>query len=126
MTNGRASGRRLVVARVLATVVFMPFLLERVIRRESWAEQFVSWGYPDWGANAVSVAEIAGIIALWIHSAVWYGIGVLALVLLGACYTWIATGVPGLALVPFGVLLAVAALAFTEYNHRRERTDFRA
>jgi uncharacterized membrane protein YphA (DoxX/SURF4 family) len=76
-----------VAFRLIITLLFVPPVASKLLEPAKWAQHFVLWGYPAWGAMATTVVEIAGLIALWIPRFARVAIAVLAVVLVGAAYT---------------------------------------
>ena len=100
--------------RLVVTLLFVPPVLSKVLEPGKWAHQFVVWGYPAWGAVTTTVVEVLGLIALWIPSLFRVALAVLAVVLLGAAYTWLIHGPRSTAAFPGIILTFLAGLAWLE------------
>jgi hypothetical protein len=104
-------GRTVVIVsvRMIITVLFVPAISVKLQRPAFWAHLFTIWGYPPWGAIAVSAAEIIGLIALWTPLA---GIATIVLMttLTGATVTWLIHGPRVAAAYPGTIVVLVAAL----------------
>lgn len=105
-------GRTVVIVsvRIIITVLFVPAILVKLQRPAFWAQLFTVWGYPPWGAIAISTAEIIGLIALWTPLAV-VAIIVLMTTLTGATGTWLIHGPRVAAAYPGTILVLVTSLA---------------
>src|SRR5579862_4980542 len=102
---------------VLRLVIAMGFALpiaSKLGSRERWAQQFVRWGYPAWGADATTGLELAGLIALWIPALAKPGMAMLMVMLVGAAGTWLVHGPVFEAVVPGTLLALVMGLAWLE------------
>lgn len=112
MVKGSRSRRvAIVILRVVIALLFVPAIGVKLRYPVEWGHRFAEWGYPAWGAVAVSLAEIAGLLALWIRPLALIGVGVLTVTLTGATVTWVMNGparaaaYPGLLLVLLAVLV---------------------
>jgi uncharacterized membrane protein YphA (DoxX/SURF4 family) len=108
-----STARRLaiVVLRVVITLLFAPAIAIKLRHPADWGQRFAAWGYPSWGAVVVSVAEIAGLVALWIPPLARIGIGILMVTLTGATATWLIHGPAWAATYPGLILVLVVTLA---------------
>jgi putative oxidoreductase len=115
---------RLVLTLALRLVIALGFavaLVSKLGQRARWAHQFVVWGYPAWGADATSVIEIAGVIALWIPRLARTAMAILMAILFGAVCTWLIHG-PGVeAMVPGTILVLLLCLAWLESTVKPNR-----
>ena len=100
--------------RLAITCLFVPAILVKLRHPHAWATQFAAWGYPSWGAIAVSVAEITALVLLWIPRLALAAAAVLAITLTGAVGTWLMHGPRPTAAYPGTILLLVAVLARLE------------
>ncbi len=110
----------IVILRIAITVLFIPALLAKLRHPHEWAELFASWGYPSWGAIAVSCAEIVSLALLWSPRLASIGIGVLAITLTGATGTWLIRGPRSTAAYPGTILALLVSLACLQALARRE------
>ena len=112
--------RVLIIAlRLIITFLFVPAIGAKLRHPHEWALLFTRWGYPAWGAIAVSSAEIAGLVALWIPALAVAATGVLMITLAGATGTWLIHGPRETAAYPGTILLLVVSLAALEALVRR-------
>jgi|SRR5579864_1305837 len=105
--------------RLLITLGFAVAIVSKVSQRTQWADHFVRWGYPAWGADATSVIEIVGVIALWVPALAKAGTAILMVVLIGAAGTWLIHGPRLAAIVPGTLLVMLACLAWFESAVKR-------
>jgi hypothetical protein len=120
MSNPRWRTALIVMLRVAITVLFVPALLAKLRHPHEWAELFASWGYPSWGAVAVSCAEIVSLVLLWIPRRAAIGVAVLAITLTGATGTWLIHGPRATAAYPGTILALLVSLAGVEALARRQ------
>jgi hypothetical protein len=108
-----STARRLaiVVLRIVITLLFAPAVAIKLRHPDAWGQRFAAWGYPAWGAVVVSVAEIAGLVVLWIRPLARIGFGVLMVTLTGATATWLIHGPRPTAAYPGLILILVITLA---------------
>jgi uncharacterized membrane protein YphA (DoxX/SURF4 family) len=110
----------LVIAlRLVITVLFLPAILAKLRHPAEWAHLFTTWGYPAWGAVAISTLEIVALITLWIPTLTMAAMAVLMVTLSGAAGTWLIHGPRGTAAYPGTILLLVALLAWLQARIRR-------
>jgi len=110
----------LVVAlRLVITLLFLPAILAKLLHPAEWAHVFTTWGYPAWGAAAVSTVEILALITLWIPPLAMAAMAVMMVTLSGATGTWLIHGPRGTAAYPGMILLLVAVLAWLQASMRR-------
>lgn len=103
-----------VAVRLAITVLFVPAILAKLRHPQAWAALFSAWGCPSWGAIVVSSAEIASLIALWIPRLALLALGVEAITLSGAVFTWLVHGPRATAAYPGTILLLVGLRAWLE------------
>ena len=104
----------IVILRVVITLLFVPAIGVKLRHPAVWGHQFAVWGYPAWGAVAVSIVEIAALVALWIRPFALIGIGALTITLTGAAATWLTHGPAPTAAYPGLILALVASLAWIQ------------
>jgi uncharacterized membrane protein YphA (DoxX/SURF4 family) len=98
--------------RLVSTFLFAPAILAKLRHPDEWARLFATWGYPAWGAMAVSCAEIGGLAALWIPRLAGVASVVLMITLAGATGTWLVHGPRETAAYPGTILVLVVSLAW--------------
>lgn len=120
----RISVRRVLIIglRTVITLLFVPAMVAKLGQPAAWGRLFVTWGYPAWGAAAVSLVEIAGLIALWIPAVVPVALVALMCTLSGATATWLIHGHRLAATYPGTILVLVLILAGVEVVERRTTT----
>jgi len=91
-------------------VIFTAVGLPKVLSDANWVRMFSGWGYPHWMLIAVGLSEMIGGWALLHPKTAKYGAAVLAVMMLGACYTHIAAQDGG-AMRPVIPLLLIGATA---------------
>src|SRR4051812_10791336 len=103
---GRTQWRMILVVtlRVIITLLFIPAILIKLQHPIRWAQIFVAWGYPGWGALVVTIAEIIALIALWNSNLALTASAVLMITLTGATGTWLIHGPRATALYPGTIL----------------------
>jgi uncharacterized protein (TIGR03382 family) len=104
----------IVALRLAITVLFVPAILVKLRNPGAWAHQFTAWGYPAWGALAVSTVEIVGLAALWIPALAPSASAALMVTTAGATATWLIHGPRSTAAYPGTILVLVAALAWLQ------------
>jgi uncharacterized membrane protein YphA (DoxX/SURF4 family) len=119
MTNVRWRWLLTLTLRLLITLGFAVALVSKVGQRVRWAHQFVLWGYPAWGADATSVVEIVGLIALWIPVLARAVTAILMVILVGAVCTWLIHGPRLAAIIPGTLFVMLACLAWLEPAGKR-------
>jgi uncharacterized membrane protein YphA (DoxX/SURF4 family) len=119
MTSVRWRSLLTLTLRLLITLGFAVALVSKVGQRAQWAHQFVRWGYPAWGADATSVVEIVGVIALWIPVLARVVTAALMVILVGAVCTWLMHGPSLAAIIPGTLLVMLAGLAWLEPTVKR-------
>ena len=107
-----------VALRLVITFLFVPAILDRLIDPDEYARLFVTWGYPRWGAFAVSCVEIIGLVGLWIPRVAAAARVLVMITLCGATGTWLVHGPRSTAAYPGTILILVAALAWLEARGR--------
>lgn len=105
--------------RTAITLLFVPAIVVKLRHPAEWGHLFVTWGYPAWGAVAVSIVEIAGLIALWIPAVVPMALVALICTLTGATGTWLIHGPRATAAYPGTILILVLILVGLEAAERR-------
>jgi uncharacterized membrane protein YphA (DoxX/SURF4 family) len=72
---------------------------------------FHNMGYPAWFRVVIGVIEIGGGVGLLIPRLAFYAAGALGVVMIGAAYTLVVHGEPGVAM-PIVCLLLLATVAY--------------
>ena len=112
MSRSRWRSVLIVALRLVITVLFVPAILVKLRNPAAWAHQFTVWGYPSWGALAVSTIEIAGLAALWMPALATPASAALMVTTAGATGTWLVHGPRSTAAYPATILVLVALLAW--------------
>jgi DoxX-like family len=112
ISRGRWRSVLVVALRFVITFLFAPAILAKLRHPVEWGHLFTTWGYPAWGAVAISYAEIIGLMALWIPRLARAGIAILMITLSGAAVTWLTYGPRGTAAYPGTILILVGLLAW--------------
>ncbi len=108
---------RLVIAWALAMLLALSFAgsgLTKLNPNQAMVERFENWGYSGSFARLIGVMETTGAILVLFPSLAAYGAGLLAVVMIGAVYTHLSTGIgdPSNAaklMVITGILIALRA-----------------
>ena len=90
MNRGRAKHISAWVLSVLLTLAFIAAGLPKVLGVKAWTMKFAHWGYPAWFPMAIGVAELLGGILLLFPRLATIGVGILAVIMVGALYTHFA------------------------------------
>lgn len=106
---------RLVAAWALAILLALNFAgygLTKLSPNQAMVERFENWGYSGPFARVIGVMEITGALLVLFPSFAAYGAGILAVVMIGAVYTHLSTGIgdPSTAatlMVITGILIAL-------------------
>ena len=112
VTQGRFGWRVALAAtlRLVISLLFIPAILAKLRHPAEWAHLFTTWGYPGWGAVAISVVEIVALVALWIPAMAMPAIATLMVTLSGATGTWLIHGPRSTAAYPGTILVLVVSL----------------
>lgn len=113
----------LVALRLLITLLFIPAIAAKLQHPGAWGHQFALWGYPAWGAVAISAVEIVALIALWVRAIARAAIVALMCTLTGATATWLIHGPRATAAYPGVILALVLVLAAFEKPRRLRRPE---
>jgi uncharacterized membrane protein YphA (DoxX/SURF4 family) len=112
MSGSRWRSVLIVALRLVITLLFVPAILVKLRNPGAWAQQFAAWGYPAWGAVAISTIEIVGLAALWIPPLATPAGAALMVTTAGAAGTWLMHGPTSTAAYPGTILVLVAWLAW--------------
>lgn len=83
-------------------------------RSEEVANQFESWGYSAEFAVAIGILEILGGVMVLIPRVAFYGALILIVIMVGAVYTHISTGIGSPVFAIFLLILAIAQSILTK------------
>ena len=116
MTNIRV---RVVAAWALSILLFLTYMTvapPKLMGDPGWLQRFEEWGYSPRFASGIGMVELIAAALLLFPSLATYGAGILTLILAGAIYTHLSTGLhsPAFALELFFMTAALAALRFPE------------
>lgn len=106
--------------RLIITLLFVPSLFARLSHPSMWAHLFATWGYPAWGALAVSVIEIIGLIALWTSPVAMWASAALMVTTGGATCTFLIHGPRIAAAYPGAIFVLIGALTWLSQRGRFE------
>ena len=98
---------------VLRGVVTAVFLFTAFLKLRN-PHSFAAYGYPNWFAIVVGIAELCGAIGVWIPKVARLVAFGLILIMIGAAYTEVRTGNTRQGVVPVIVLFALTRLALSE------------
>jgi len=123
MTNIRV---RVVAAWALSILLFLTYLTvapPKVMGDPGWLQRFQEWGYSGRFASIVGMVELVAAALLLFPSLATYGAGILTVILAGAIYTHLSTGLesPSFAVQLIFMTAALAALRFPEARWNRPR-----
>ena len=112
MTNIRI---RVVAAWALSIMLFLTYLTiapAKLLGDPGWLQRFQEWGYSARFAGGIGMVELIAAALLLFPSLATYGAGILTLVLAGAIYTHLSTGLysPAFAIQLIFMTAALAAL----------------
>lgn len=108
----------LVALRLVITLLYIPAIAAKLQHSAAWGHQFALWGYPAWGAVAISAVEIVALIALWVPAVAPAAIVALMCTLTGATATWLIHGPRATAAYPGVILALVLIMAALEKTQR--------
>ena len=112
---------RVVAAWALGLLLCFTFLTvapQKLMGQTGWLQRFAEWGYSPRFASGVGMLELVGAGLLLVPSLAFYGAGLLALVMAGATWTHLSTGI-GNPAFSLQLLLLSAALAALRYADAR-------
>ena len=110
------------VLQLVITALFIPAISAKLRHPAEWGRLFAAWGYPPWGAVAISILEIVALITLWIHRLAMTAMAILMVTLTGATATWLMHGPTSTAAYPGAILLLLIVLAWLRASADRERS----
>jgi uncharacterized membrane protein YphA (DoxX/SURF4 family) len=118
---------RVVAAWALSILLFLTYLTvapPKLMGDPGWLQRFQEWGYSARFAGGIGMAELVAAALLLVPSLATYGAGVLTLILAGAIYTHVSTGLhsPTFALQLFFMTAALAALRYPDARGVRTET----
>lgn len=116
MTNIRI---RVVAAWALSILLFLTYMTvapPKLMGDPGWLQRFEEWGYSPRFASGIGMVELIAAALLLFPSLATYGAGILTVILAGAIYTHLSTGLhsPAFALQLFFMTASLAALRFPE------------
>ncbi|MDA8021357.1 MAG: DoxX family protein [Thermoanaerobaculia bacterium] len=104
------SRARSIVSWIVAVLVGLMFIAAGVGKfqmSEAFASRFEAWGYPAGLSPIVGAAELVGGLMVLIPATAVYGAGIIAVVMVGATYTHLATGIGSPMSALIGLTLAL-------------------
>ncbi len=116
MTNIRI---RVVAAWALSILLFLTYLTiapPKLMGDPGWMQRFAEWGYSPRFASGIGMVELIAAALLLFPSLATYGAGVLTVILAGAIYTHVSTGLhsSSFAVQLIFMTTALAALRFSD------------
>ena len=110
---------RVVASWALSILLFLTYLTvapPKLLGDPGWLQRFEEWGYSPQFASGIGMMELVGAGLLLVPSLATYGAGVLVVILAGAIYTHVSTGLhsPAFALQLFFMCAALAALRYPD------------
>jgi uncharacterized membrane protein YphA (DoxX/SURF4 family) len=110
-----------VAAWALAILLFFTFLSvapPKLLGDPGWLQRFQEWGYSPQFASGVGMIELVAAALLLFPSLAFYGASMLTIVLAGAIYTHVSTGLHSPAFA-IQLIFMTAALAVLRYADAR-------
>jgi len=113
-------GRVLIrVLRFALAAIFLVAASGKFSNTGSLAENFLDWGYPLWFMNIVGVAEGGGALLLLPSRTRRCGVGVLAVVMMGAVATHLLNFASmGIPLLPLALMVLLAVIGLADRDGR--------
>lgn len=116
MTNIRV---RVVAAWALSILLFLAYMTvapPKLMGDPGWLQRFAEWGYSPRFASGIGMVELIAAALLLVPSLATYGAGILSVILAGAIYTHVSTGLysPSFAVQLFFMTAALTALRFSD------------
>ena len=111
---------RNVLSWVLTVLLFLWFGLAGVgkfLAFEPWIQRFANWGYPGWFLGVIAVLESAAALLVLPPRTAPYGALIGAMVMAGAVFTHVSTGI-GSPVAPLIALALAATLAWLRWSRR--------
>jgi uncharacterized membrane protein YphA (DoxX/SURF4 family) len=99
------------IARLILRGVVSALFLFAAYSKFRYPHSFGHWGYSDPFAIFVAIAEVCGAIALWIPTVSRVAAVGLAIIMIGAAFSYMRAGEPRQGVVPVIVLFALTRLA---------------
>ncbi len=116
MTNIRI---RVVAAWALSILLFFTYMTvapAKLLGDPGWLQRFQEWGYSARFAGGIGMVELIAAVLLLFPSLATYGAGILTVILAGAIYTHLSTGLhsPAFAVQLIFMTAALAVLRLSE------------
>jgi len=110
---------RVVSAWALSILLFFTFLTvapPKLLGDPGWLQRFGKWGYSPRFASGIGMVELIAAALLLVPSLALYGASILTVILLGAIYTHLSTGLysPAFAVQLVFMTGALAALRYAD------------
>jgi hypothetical protein len=97
---------------------FLTVAPAKLLGQQGWLQRFAEWGYSPRFASGVGMLELVGAGLLLFPSLAFYGAGLLVVVMAGATWTHLSTGI-GSPAFSLQLLLLAAAVAALRYPDAR-------
>ena len=107
---------------VLRAAVTALFLFAAVMKLRN-PHSFAAYGYPDWFAIVIGIAEISGAIGVWIPKVARLAAFGLIIIMIGAAITLVRNDAVRQAVVPLITLFALTRLALDKERQKFEVPD---
>jgi putative oxidoreductase len=116
--SGRATRIAIWILSGLLAALFLFAGVPKILGIGEAGQHFAEWGYPAWFRILIGVIEVSGGIGLLISGVAFYAAGALGVVMIGAIYTILTTGTPGVA-IPIVCLLLLGVIAYLRGSNDR-------
>jgi len=99
--------------------LFLNLATPKLTGQAGWMQRFQEWGYSSRFASGIGMLELLGAGLVLLPSLASYGAAILAVIMLGAIYTHLSTGLGSPAFAVQLLLLALALVALRYPDARR-------
>ena len=115
---------RVVAAWALSILLFLTYMTiapPKLLGDPGWLQRFEEWGYSARFASGIGMVELIAAALLLFPSLATYGAGILTIILAGAIYTHLSTGLhsPSFAVQLIFMTAALAALRLPDARWNR-------
>ena len=115
-----SSRARTIASWILAVLLGALFVLNgvgKVLGSAGWIQRFANWGYPAWFLYLIAALEFAGGVMMLVPRLASYGAAIIAIVMLGATYTHVSSGI-GTPVASFVIMLLALLLGWLRLEDR--------